>query len=427
MFRLHDKTRRRVCLAAFFGLCVIPTVVVLACGAARHLPGHVQAERKRLAWQLGQDVSLRRVRHVRPGVVVYEGLDLSDPETGNRILRCRTLEAGWRTRTSTHQQGQSRRSLVLVATQAEIEAAELNHVWRLVQGILACRGACSHSDVRLAADELVLRRGETSHRLTELRGRLERLSGVSRADASFRLAELDTPEPVQIRIARNHQAEPPATGLGIHTGGGALPCSLLALGLSELEALGPQSRFRGTIWANEAPEGWSGELLGEFIDVDLEGLVTRHFPHTLRGTAQVTIQGARFRRGRLDEATGSLLAGPGAISRSLVDAAADRMGMIAGLEPNSPGQLLPYDQLGLAFSIDPRGLQLRGLCPAGSPGTILTGRRAPLLGEPVSQPVPVAALLETLMPAREVQVPATPQIDWLIRRLPVFQAIAGRP
>jgi len=424
MFQLHDNSRRRLCLGAFFGLCVAPTVIVLACGVARHLPGHVAAEARRLTWQLGPEVSLNRVRHLRPGVVVYEGLELSDPETGSRILRCRTLQARWQR--PTDQDGPSRRILLLRASQSEIEADQLTQLWRLVQRTLTCRAGCPDADVRLQADELMLLRGDTRQTLTELYGKIERLSGGSQLDVGFYLAEAETPEPVQIRIARNHQVEPPATGLGLYTGGSALPCSLVALGVPELEALGPRSRFCGYLWVNATPQGRDGELVGQFTDVDLEGLVARHFPHALRATAQLTIQRARFHQGRLEEASGSMVAGPGLMSRSLLDAAAGRLGLVRGLEPDMPNGLVSYEQLALSFRIDSQGLTPRGAClPAGS-AAILVGRYGILLREPIRQPVPVAALVQALVPTGEVQVPATRETNWLLSRLPVPRATALR-
>ena len=44
MMQLHDKTRRRICLAAFFLLCLTPTVLVAAWCIAWQLPGHRSGE-----------------------------------------------------------------------------------------------------------------------------------------------------------------------------------------------------------------------------------------------------------------------------------------------------------------------------------------------------------------------------------------------
>lgn len=424
MFRLHDNTRRRICLAAFLGLCAVPTVIVLACGVARHLPGHVRNEARRLSGQLGQEISIERVRHPEPGVVVYDGLELSDSETGRRILRCRALEARWKT--SPRANGDGRKTLVFFASHPEIEADQLDLLRQLVLRLLTRRIGCLRSDVRFEAPDLHLRRGDTRQTLTELEGRIEHLSGESRADVAFRLADVETPKPVQIRITRNHRIEPPSTGIGLYTGGEALPCSLLALGVPQFESLGPRSRFRGYLWVNEMPEGCDGELSGEFTSVDLEGLVARCSPHTLRGTAQMNLQSARFRRGRLQNAAGSLAAGPGLVSRSLLDVAVDRLGMTRGPEAGAPGDLISYEQLAFSFLIDSRGLQVRGACrPTGS-AAILAGRYGILLREPepARQPIPIAAWMQALAPAAEAHVPATREIHWLLSRLPDFPSAA---
>ena len=44
MFPLYDHTRRQICMAAFLGLCVLPTLAVAGWSIARHLPWHKQAE-----------------------------------------------------------------------------------------------------------------------------------------------------------------------------------------------------------------------------------------------------------------------------------------------------------------------------------------------------------------------------------------------
>jgi hypothetical protein len=271
----------------------------------------------------------------------------------------------------------------------------------------------------MTAPEVTLRHGETPWSLTDLEGKIERLAGGSRADFAFRLAGVETLKPVQLRIERSHRIEPPATGGGLYTGEGALPCSLIALGFPELAALGPESQFHGYLWISQSPEGWGGEVAGQFTQVDLARLLADHLPRTLSGTATVNVEQALFQRGRLQEATGLLAAGPGVIRRSLIDAAADRMGLERTAPLDRPDDLVPYDWLAVSFQVDSSGLQLRGECPPGGSGAVLVGRHDPLLREPRVQPVPLAALLQTLAPEAEAQVPATPQTDWLLRRLPL--------
>ncbi len=95
MMQLHDKTRRRICLAAFFLLCLTPTVLVAAWCIAWQLPGHRSGEIARLRQQTGLEVALDGLEHLQPGTVLYRGLVLSDPETGAAVFRCRLLEATW--------------------------------------------------------------------------------------------------------------------------------------------------------------------------------------------------------------------------------------------------------------------------------------------------------------------------------------------
>ena len=479
MFHLHDRTRYRICMAGFVLLCVVPTAVVVAWSFQRHLPGNVAAEAARLSRELGLRVSLAGVRHLRPGAVLYEGLTLADPETGGVVLRCRLLEAVWKE--ATDSQGNRTATLELAASQPEIEAARFVRLEELLGRLLRCEAGRPEADVRLTSGEVTLRSGNNSHTLTELRGSFRAIDDVNQAQICFRLAGIAMPQPIQIRVVRNRQTTPPTTGFELDTGGGAVPCDLLAVGLDMLKPLGPQSRFRGYVWANEtfagpvsgsatadaaaadaaaadaaassatvsgstvsggatpgvavsddaSPDGWDMEVTGGLIDVDLDSLVSSRFPHKLSGTGQVTIQWARVRRGRLEDASGTLVAGPGitgraVVSRSLIDAAVGQFGMVRGAASNTPGDLVPYEQLALAFLIDSQGVRLQGRCAAGGPGAVLIDRYSRLLSESPQPARPVVTLLQMLVPANELQVPATRQTEWLMRHLPVAQIVPSQ-
>jgi len=162
---------------------------------------------------------------------------------------------------------------------------------------------------------------------------METLPGGTRAEINFRLAGVATPEPIRIRVVRDRQASPPTSGFELDTGGGELSCNVLAMGLSELKPLGPRCRFRGRIWANETPEGWTGEVTGQLVELNLGNLVTDHFSHRLSGVGEATIPLARFRRGRLEEGSARIEVGPGTIDRALLAAAMGRLGLVQGTEP----------------------------------------------------------------------------------------------
>ncbi len=423
MFRLHDQTRRQLCLTGFVLLCVVPTVATLAWGVAHHWPTRAKSEARRLSAELGLDVSLEELTYLRPGAVLYEGLRLTDPETGTAVAQCRAVEVQWyRTDGNRIPAGDGTReklSLLLIASQPEVDANSLQRLVLLLDRVLKCRTGQTQVDVRLAAGELTLRAGGDSQTLTELTGNIETLAEATEAQASFHIAGLQQTSPIRVRVARNRQTTPPATSLEFDTGDAKIPCGVLAMAVPQLQSLGNRCRYNGYLWANETPAGWDVEATGYLFGADMGTLVTAQFPHKLSGQGNVEVQSARFRGGRLEDATGTLAAGPGVISRSLIDAAVDRLHLVGGSTPGTSDNLIPYDQLALRFILNADGLTVRGVCTDTSPGAILThgGRR--LLGEPRMQPQPVVALLQTLVPANEVQVPATRQSDWLMRHLPV--------
>ncbi len=228
MFRLHDNTRRRICLGALLALGIVPTALVAGWSLARHLPGHAGAEARRLTRVLGLQVRLEAVEHLRPGAVLYKGLELADRETGQAVLRCRLVEAAWKKQTDA--QGESHDVLVLLASQPTLEADALPRLGEWLQSRLKHRSARPDVDVRISAGQLTLRSAENSQTLTELHGGIETRPGGSQARLAFRLAGVDTPEPIRVRLGRNRQSDPPTSGFELDTGGGAGPVGVLAMG-----------------------------------------------------------------------------------------------------------------------------------------------------------------------------------------------------
>jgi hypothetical protein len=425
MFRLHDKTRRRLCMTGFFIFCIAPVLGAIGWCVARNLPWAAENEADMLARQLGLDVRIDGLKYLKPGVVLYEGLQLADPETGQPLLRCRLLEAQWKTIADA--QGKSRPALVLVASQPEVQFAGLRQLSALLQRVMQGQAGRPEVDLRISAGELTLQNGVNSQTLTAVEAGLDHPSGGVQAMAAFRLPGSDAKDPVKIRLVRNRQANPPASGFELYTGPSQLPCDLLAAVLPELAGLGPRARFSGYIWANQEPAGreaisWSGEATGQFLGVDLERLVSEHFPHKLSGTAEVTIQSARFARGRLEEASATVVAGPGVVGRSLLQAAVKHLQLQSDAKFELLADQTPYDQLGCDIVLDAHGLKIAGRCPSAQGGVVMADQRLSLLVAGDAQVLPATALIQTLAPESVVQVPATPQTDWLVTHLPMPQA-----
>jgi len=433
MFRLHEQTRRRLLAAAFVVCCVVPTALVLWVGVSRRLPGRVEAEAGRLSGLLGLGVEVEDVCHLRPGVVRYKGLVLTDPETGRRLASMRTLTARWNQRTD--QSGNRRNLLQLEADGLQLDPAAIGPLWELVGRTLRRQVGAGSVDVSLAADTLRLHTQAGPLVLTKVDGRLEELPGGAQAQLAFCPNENQSAEPVRLRLVRNRQTQPPASGFELDTGGGSLPCALLAQGLSVCRAMGPNARFSGYLWANQTAgatgAGWEGELSGQLYDVDLGRLAGDHLGWRMTATAQVTIHNAGFRHGRLEQASATVTSGPGLVGRSLLDSATHWLALQPfGQTPSGTGAV-PFDQLAFAVAVDPRGVWFQGRCAAGGPGTIMAGGRQWLLGEPAParQPLPLVSLIRALCPAGTEAIdtlPLSPQTTWLADHLPLApEANAG--
>jgi hypothetical protein len=431
MFHLHDTTRRQIGIFAFALFCLLPTLLVAGWCVRRHLPDCAANEAGQLAACLGLDVKLAAIKYPRPGAVLYEQVELADPEIRQTIFRCRLLEVGRTTRID--ERGQRRPTVVLTASQPRLEAAAIGRGWQWFQDMLKSRLGKLDYDVQLSATEVTLQAPEGSQTLTNVDGVIEPIPDGIVGQVHFRLAGADTPEPLSIAVKRNRRVSPPETTFELYTGDGELPCNVLATGISELRPLGPRCRFRGRIWATEKIAGWEGEITGHFVDFNLGNLVTGRFPNRLSGVGELTVDWARFREGRLQDASAILTVGPGTIERSLIYAAVEHLGLSLEMARLPERPRIEYRQLAMIVQLNGQGLHISGFCKSPDPsnvlckGTVLTdvaGR--PLLSEPRAEWQPFAALANTLAPESILQVPHCLQTDWLLRHAPVPEVIPPR-
>ena len=244
MFRLYDHTRRQICIAAFLGLCVLPTLAVAAWSIARHLPWNKQAEEQRLSQELGLDVSIESMKYTLPGVVRVLGLRLTDPETGQELFRCGELAATWTSMTDSH--GQTRPAIVLAATQAESTTSAWQRLEEVLHRRLECQAGRPEIEIRVTADHWTLHGGDESQVLQVVEGGVGLMPNGIQAQLAFRLPGVECSQPVRMWIVRNRQVSPPADSFDIQHRAPALsraacwPRSVKGLG-----ALGPECRFSG--------------------------------------------------------------------------------------------------------------------------------------------------------------------------------------
>lgn len=252
--------------------------------------------------------------------------------------------------------------------------------------------------------------------VTDVAALLRTRPGNTQAQVDFQLAGAGEQDPASILIVRDRESTPPVTCIELSTYDNKLPCSLLAIGIHELKPLGERCLFQGRICVDETPDGWDADVVGRLLGLNLDRLVSDHFPHRLSGVGDATIRSARFSRGRLEECNVDLVSKGGHVSRSLLIAAHNSLDLSLGAGPIPDGERLRYQELAMSCSLDANGLRLRGLCKTGEPGTILSdGNR--LLGESSRETLSAAALIQMLAPPSVQQLPASRQTDWFLQHL----------
>ena len=254
MFQLYDQTRRRMCIASFLALGVLPTVLVAAWCIGRHLPGRVEAEAQSLSWRLGLAVRLHDVQHLRPGSVLYEGVEIADPETGRILLASTQLKV---TSAAPDQRGGNRPRLAMVAAQPEIDAAGLARLWQSLQRLLEGNSGRLDADWQVAATNLTLHAAD-AQTFTDVEGSLETLPQEGRPSA-VPLGRERHAAAVCTCAVRNRQTSPPATELGSRRRRQRTALQCAGNGIEQsARRFGPRCRFGGGLWAKEIAEGRGG-------------------------------------------------------------------------------------------------------------------------------------------------------------------------
>lgn len=394
MFLLHAKIRRTICMALFALLAMAPTLFVAGWCVWRKLPDRADEAAQWLADRLGLRVAVAAIQHVKPGITRFEGVHVADPESNRPILFAQNVTL--REETVIDAQGQSAAWWILDSDQIEIGADSLGELGQILERLMQLRAGFAEPRFRIQAAEVLVHAADRAYPLTDARFTVESLPTGVQSQITFREGGSNAQEPAQITISRNRQTRPPSVRLELATGQNPLPGSLLALAFPDLAIAGPHARFQGYVWATRSADEWTGELAGQLSSIDLDHVIRQCSSHKFTGTAQLTVQAARFKNGRVDELSGLLAAGPGVISRPLMAAAVDRLGLNRPTESAVPGDLVPYDQFAVAFLIDHNGLRMQGRCNNGQVGTIMTDRAGRLLGDPLVQPRPATALAQIL-------------------------------
>lgn len=143
-----------------------------------------------------------------------------------------------------------------------------------------------------------------------------------------------------------------------------------------LEAVGPKSRFTGSIAIQQSFSRWSGYFSGRFDAVDVSAFLP---PSDLTGTGTLTVEKARFDGARLVFAEGKFRAEAGTVSRALLGRTARATQLVTRFDSRD---VIPYRELAFRFQIHDAQMQIYGECADFGTGVFLTGASGPILAEP---------------------------------------------
>lgn len=406
---MSPSFQRNICRSLFFVCCVLPTTLVVAWVLVRNRPGRVPRYMTNMSQRLGLHVHLTGVAHPRPGVTKLTGLQLVDPETKQLIAQSDQV-------TMVCRSGMVR----LTMEEFVVERDQIKRLMEWYRDRILRQTLDFPSPVLVFSRSLVLRDENGDSKFSSVRGEWDRIANGPKATWDFKLAGQQSTEPLQITYARDCRTHAPTTHFSLDTRDTPLPCSLLAPLLPVMRPLNAQATFQGQVWAAHASQGWKGLAVGRLSGIELDRVVPPNSLHELTGTAEVTIRELRFRGSKVTRAIGSISAGPGTASRSLLHTVTRVLNLVGRDESALlDARPLEYKDLQLGFQIDTTGLILLGHCENVEAGTIMTDTHGSLLRQPQRQPIPVVRLIRALVPNQNVLVPATQETESLLRVLPL--------
>lgn len=406
---MHERTRRTLCRLAFLVLAILPTISTFVWVGYRCSPVYAAAERA--AWEeklfslTGLLCRVGRIERPVGGTWLLHQVEFLDPDGGDALGTVRQIELA-----------EQPEGLVVLLSQPELAPGKFLRLWdALHERVL--RGPVVSRAVQIRSGEITLRAGRRAQTFTSVLCQIEPRGGglVTRID--FQLAGIEMPRPAQVRIERNRQTVPPTTRWTLQTDA-PLPCDLFVDYLPALERLGDRSEFVGSVTMTLAPLGWTGQVSGQFQQVDLSA-ATDPLPHRLSGLATVTVRDARVEGGRIESASGSVFSPGGTVSRSLVASLAENLPLrssevaLAAHEP-----LATYEQLGFQFDWSAAGISLTSLDPSVG-DTILFSRNELLLSTNGQARMSLVSVLRALSPESPWMVPATEEMRALMNVLPL--------
>ncbi|MBL9125060.1 MAG: hypothetical protein JNG90_15590 [Planctomycetaceae bacterium] len=403
---ISERFERAFCRVLFVALCVVPTLTLGGWTYYQRLPSHRLACEQMLTRQLGLAVRLGSVEHTRPGDVRLLQVELREPETNELIARIGQIDA----RRHGHDWwvALAAPDLVLDGCQALTELLDRQLRWPT--------GGVDRR-IHIVAEHACLRDGEQAWKVKQVAAAVTAAPRHAEARLVFHWEEGAAEHPVSLKVARERDRPEPMTRLDLQTGEAPFPITLLRPWLAAGEWVGPKSTLvgRGRLDLGRQSRRWT--VQGRFDQVELGELVTRHFGHDLRGTAQVLLD-AEGDGDRLLQASGELASRKGVISRSFLQALGQELSMSVAQLPAAMGEQVRFEELRLGYRVTDDGALALSGASRYAEGALLVDHNGVLVREPPTTQ-DTAALIRALAVAGTPSLPASAPTAVLSRVLPM--------
>ena len=242
--------RRRLCRATFCTLCLLPTLLVGGAAVFVNTPAYQAAKTARwqsqLSARLGLEVKVARVVRNGDKQFVVHGIELLDPESHICLARARSATVAM-----------TETGPVVALGQPELDFQRLPRLVEVLHEHLLLRTTATDAALQLSSPTLVLSKDAGSESVLDVKFVLEAGHDATEAFVEFRPTDAQEGDRVRLRVVRNRQLQPPATGWELHTGNSDLPCTLARAWLPQLDQFGDDLHLSG-VGLVRAIDRWLG-------------------------------------------------------------------------------------------------------------------------------------------------------------------------
>ena len=406
---------------------VVPSISITYQVWRARRPEHVRDIERDLGRGLGLKVAIERVRHPRPGEDVLSGVVVRLEGQNESAVLARADVVRVR---------RDGRDLSIETQGLRVCGESPSQILTQATTLLAKTGGSSFATISVAADGCDLFLGDDlRYVIRSLAAQLSPAAGDAEPTltVSYQMPSDGPPTRCELNVTRERAENGARTMISFKTmEGPPLPARVLDPFFRSAEWLGTAARVEGSLVLRQlGSAGWEAAFEGNLYDVNLASLTEHQFPdHRLRGQARLRVDSARW--GELPggkqgsgwiEAKGSLTAGQGSISPSLLSAMAGELKFRLPKRPDPAGPDVEFHNLGLRFALNRQGeIQFDGdLGPEFAPGAVLArGDRTTPLAIAPDGAANVVGLRKAMVPVASTDqlVPARAESEFL-RHLPL--------